>query len=81
MIIPLLIVFILGYLAISLEHPLKVDKTATALLLGMVMWVIYALGADSIVPLAAGEKFQTYLAENPNLASEPLHTQTLPHAQ
>ena len=77
MIIPLLIVFILGYLAISLEHPLKVDKTATALLLGMVMWVIYALGADSIVPLAAAKKFQTYLAENPNLEFEPLHTQTL----
>lgn len=77
MLVPLLIVFTVGYLVISLEHPLKVDKTATALLLGMTMWVIYALGAESIVPSAAGEKFQAFLAENPSIAKESLHNQTL----
>lgn len=77
MLVPLLIVFIVGYLAISLEHPLKVDKTATALLLGMSMWVIYALGADSIVPVASAEKFQDFLAGNPSIAKESLHTQAL----
>ena len=43
----LLVIFIVGYLAIALEHPLKVDKTASALLLGMLMWIIYAMCAES----------------------------------
>ena len=73
----LLVVFCVGYLAIALEHPIKIDKTASALLLGMALWVIYALGADSIVPLAAGEKFQQFLAENPSLNGQPLHHQAL----
>ncbi len=33
-------VFMLGYLAIALEHPLRVDKAASALFTGMVIWVI-----------------------------------------
>lgn len=77
MLTTLLIIFVIGYLAISLEHPLKVDKTATALLLGMTMWVIYALGADTLVVSGAGEKFTSYLAENPSLQSEPLHQKAL----
>lgn len=77
MIVLLLVIFVIGYLAITLEHPLKVDKTATALLLGMTMWVIYALGAESIVPAAAGGKFDLFLQENPSAASLPLHQQTL----
>lgn len=42
--IAIVIVFILGYAAIALEHPLKIDKTASALLLGMTLWTMYAVG-------------------------------------
>ena len=43
--IPLLIVvFVFGYLAITLEHPLKLDKAVPALLMGTLMWAILALG-------------------------------------
>ena len=42
--IAIVIVFILGYAAIALEHPLKIDKTASALLLGMLLWTMYAVG-------------------------------------
>lgn len=77
MLLSLLLVFVIGYLAITLEHPLKVDKTATALLLGMSMWVIYALGADSIIPVAQSARFHEFLAHNPSLSTQPLHTQTL----
>ena len=38
-----IIVFILGYLAITLEHPLKINKTATALVTGVLVWTIYAI--------------------------------------
>ena len=30
----MIIVFVLGYIAIALEHPLKIDKAATALIIG-----------------------------------------------
>ncbi|MDE6343501.1 MAG: sodium:proton antiporter NhaD, partial [Muribaculaceae bacterium] len=50
MVTSLIVIFVIGYLAIALEHPIKVDKTASALLLGMVMWIVYALGADSMIP-------------------------------
>ena len=34
----LILVFILGYLAITLEHPLKLDKTVPALLMAAILW-------------------------------------------
>ncbi len=73
----LLIIFVVGYLAIALEHPIKVDKTASALLLGMVLWIVYALGADSIVPVVNGDHFREYLAAHPALAGESTAHQAL----
>ena len=73
----IIVLFVVGYLAIALEHPLKIDKTATALLLGMLLWVCYALGAEEIVPAVSGEHFKEFLANNPSLANESLHTQAL----
>ncbi|MFZ9980567.1 MAG: sodium:proton antiporter NhaD [Cyclobacteriaceae bacterium] len=35
-------VFVLGYLAIALEHPIKVNKTASALLAGVLCWTLLA---------------------------------------
>ena len=43
----MLVVFILGYLAIALEHPLKIDKAASALIIGATGWALYAFsGAE-----------------------------------
>lgn len=39
----MVIIFILGYLAIALEHNIKVDKAASALLIGMLCWGLYAV--------------------------------------
>ena len=41
MIVTLVTIFILGYACIALEHPLKINKTATALLLGCLTWAIF----------------------------------------
>lgn len=38
--------FVAGYAAIALEHPLKVNKSATALLTGVLTWSTFALGSD-----------------------------------
>lgn len=77
MLTSLIVLFFIGYLAIALEHPLKVDKTATALMLGMLLWVIYALGAEYIVPLLDGESLQAYVASHPVLQNQSLHKQAL----
>ena len=42
-----IIIFILGYLAIAFEHSLKVNKTATALVTGVLVWTMYAISTGS----------------------------------
>ncbi len=36
-------IFVIGYLGIALEHPIKINKTATALLTGVLCWTIYVV--------------------------------------
>ena len=38
----MIVVFVLGYLAIALEHPIKVDKAASALIIGGLGWALFA---------------------------------------
>lgn len=49
MITALILVFILGYLAIVFEHPLRLDKTVPALIMGAVCWAIVSLGHLDVV--------------------------------
>ncbi len=51
MFILMVVVFILGYTAIALEHPLKIDKAASALMLGVLLWVIFMMGGNEILAL------------------------------
>ena len=41
----LVIIFVLAYAAIALEHPLKVNKSASALIGAGLLWTIYALAS------------------------------------
>ena len=45
----LIIIFVIGYLAIALEHPIKIDKAASALVMGGIIWGALALGIDELV--------------------------------
>lgn len=45
----IILVFVLGYLAIALEHPIQINKTASALLTGVFCWTIYAISSDDVV--------------------------------
>ncbi|WP_264550226.1 sodium:proton antiporter NhaD [Flavobacterium sp. N2820] len=40
----LILLFVIGYLSITLEHPLKLDKTVPALLMASLMWALLAIG-------------------------------------
>ncbi len=55
--------FVLGYVLIALEHPLKIDKAATALLTGTLLWTIYIVFAKYILPYSP--YYAEYLLENP----------------
>ena len=39
MLTAMVIVFLVGYLMIALEHPLKINKAGTALLIGTILWL------------------------------------------
>ena len=41
MVVTLVTIFIIGYACIALEHPLKINKTASALLLGCIIWAVF----------------------------------------
>tara|TARA_R110001592_G_scaffold325782_4_gene606278 strand:- start:186848 stop:188200 length:1353 start_codon:yes stop_codon:yes gene_type:complete len=45
--IAILIIFLLGYTAITLEHSLKIDKLVPALLMMGLAWAVLAFGLDS----------------------------------
>ncbi len=44
----MLVVFVVGYILIVFEHPLKIDKSASALIAGSLCWAIFALGLFEI---------------------------------
>ena len=39
----MIVIFVLGYLAIALEHPIKVDKASSALITGVLVWTLFVL--------------------------------------
>ena len=60
--IAILIIFVLGYAAIALEHPLKVNKAAAALLTGVLTWTIFTMWGPSDPHHVVGE-LSHHLAE------------------
>ena len=59
MLAAIVIIFIIGYACIALEHPLRVNKTATALLLGTLVWAIFAFSG-----LSTSAEISSNLVEN-----------------
>ena len=49
----IVVVFVVGYVAIALEHRLHINKAASALTIGALCWAIYAVGVGSLLPLAS----------------------------
>lgn len=46
----IVVAFVIAYAAIALEHPLKINKAASALIGGALLWIIYAVAtADNAV--------------------------------
>ena len=45
MLTAMIVIFVLAYAAIALEHPIRVNKAASALIGAGLLWTLYALGA------------------------------------
>ncbi len=75
MLTAILIVFFLGYLVIALEHPLKINKAGTALLTGIVLWILYVYCAPELAHVITSESFKEFIQE-PSIASLSLTEQT-----
>lgn len=62
----IIVVFVLGYAAIALEHPIKIDKAASALITGVVCWALYVFslegGHDVIHTIEHGVESLSYRA-------------------
>ncbi len=67
MFILMVVVFVLGYTAIALEHPLKVDKAASALIIGTLCWVLYMLGAEDILQMGFSPSWAAFLIAHPDV--------------
>lgn len=65
-------VFLVGYFCIAMEHKLEVNKAATALLTGGILWALYIVTSPLVVPQMDGKAFNEFLANNPSLAGLPL---------
>ncbi len=65
----MVIVFLSGYICIALEHKIKIDKAAIALLMAGLMWVLYMLTSPLSALLENEPAFREFLAHNPHLTS------------
>ena len=59
----ILVVFILGYACIALEHNIHIDKAASALVTGTVCWALFVLGWHE-VPAHLAEEFHLFAADH-----------------
>lgn len=50
--IAIIVIFCIGYFCIILEHNIDIDKAASAVLTGVLCWVVYVMAAPSLVDLA-----------------------------
>lgn len=49
MLAAVVVCFVIGYMVIAFEHPLKLDKTVPALLMGAICWSLVALGHLNVI--------------------------------
>ena len=70
MITLMIVIFVVGYLLITLEHPLKINKAAIALFIGTLLWIIYMYAAPQIIPGYNGDEFQHFINKSHSLQNK-----------
>lgn len=60
----IILVFGIGYLAIALEHKININKTASALFIGVVCWVLLVFGRETLFPDLAPSNAMEFISES-----------------
>lgn len=58
----IILIFVVGYFAIALEHPIKINKTASALLTAVICWTIFTVSGATETQLNS-QKYLDFLHE------------------
>ena len=58
----IIIIFVVGYFAIALEHPIKINKTASALLTAVICWTIFTVSGATETQLNS-QKYMDFIHE------------------
>jgi Na+/H+ antiporter NhaD/arsenite permease-like protein len=56
----IIIVFVIGYLCIAFEHPIKINKTASALLTGVFCWTLFMI-SDPSETVTSSSHYKSYI--------------------
>jgi Na+/H+ antiporter NhaD/arsenite permease-like protein len=56
----IIVVFVIGYVCIALEHTIKINKTASAILTGVICWTLFALSTPT-ESLLGSTHFSNYI--------------------
>ena len=57
--------FVIGYIFIALEHQTGINKTAIALLLGILLWVMYIFSGPQIIVGSHPSAYQNIIQQHP----------------
>lgn len=61
-------VFIVGYILIASGEIIRINKAATALILGMVLWCLYIFSGATAISGVSPAAFQEFIASTPGIA-------------
>jgi len=64
MVVTLITIFVIGYFFIAMEHPLKINKTATALALGTFLWTFFVFCNGTAQPEMDSDTWHRFISNH-----------------
>ena len=64
MVVALVTIFVIGYFFIAMEHPFKINKTATALALGTLLWTVFTFCHTIFDPAMTADAWHGFISEH-----------------
>ena len=71
MITLMIAIFVIGYIMIAFERPLRINKASTALFIGTILWIIYLYIAPEVIPQVSADQFAHFIHTHPEIQSQP----------
>jgi len=72
MITLMIAIFVIGYIMIAFERPLRINKASTALFIGTILWIIYLYIAPEVIPQVSADQFLTSSTLIPKYNRNPM---------